>query len=82
MGWISKRCHMTGCSIGGRHGKHKGPLRKITGVIVAGSHEMFGSDLVVMECGHEGLSYGGKRARCRECGNTDPKFAAAAGRKE
>lgn len=73
MGWIAKRCFETGRSIGGRTGKHKGPLRKIVG-IKSHAQNMFSSDWVVFECGHEGPSYGGVRGRCAECGKGDPRY--------
>jgi len=73
MGWISKRCFETGRSIGGRSGKHKGPLRKIVEVHHQGVG-MFDRDSVTFECGHRGVSYGGVRGRCAECGNGDPKY--------
>jgi hypothetical protein len=73
MGWITERCHRTGHAIGGRSGKHKGPLRKIIRT-VRHSLNMFEADLVEMECGHQGRGYGGQRARCRECGKGDPRY--------
>lgn len=73
MGWIAKRHFETGRSIGGRKGPHKGPLRKITGVI-SRAQSMFDYDRVTLECGHQGRSYGGLRARCAECGKNDPRY--------
>jgi hypothetical protein len=73
MGWITERCHRTGHSIGGRTGKHKGPLRKIVGYYSHATN-LFDFDHVKLECGHDGRSYGGQRARCRECGKGDPKY--------
>lgn len=73
MGWITERCHRTGTSIGGRTGKHKGPLRKVTRVLKH-STNLFESDFVEMECGHQGRGYGGARARCRECGKGDERY--------
>lgn len=73
MGWITERCHQTGTSIGGRTGKHKGPLRKVIRVI-RHSTNLFEADFAEFECGHEGRSYGGLRARCRECGKGDPRY--------
>ena len=79
MGWISDRHHQTGHSIrtGPKGGKHKGPLRKIVKVLRVG-RGMFETDHVLMECGHEGRSYGGVRARCRKCGE---QFAEEGGRR-
>ena len=70
MGWIHDRHMRTGGSIGGRSGPHKGPLRLIVRVIRHG-RSLFDTDWVLMECGHEGPSYGGKRARCARCGKQD-----------
>jgi len=41
-----------------------GPLRKIEKIIRRASHH---TDLVLLECGHKGISYGFKRARCSQC---------------
>lgn len=83
MGWIAERCYRQGGSIGGRKGKHKGPLKKIVRVLIQ-SQNMFDPATVELECGHEGFSYGGLcsvRARCAKCGKTDPRFSfAKAGR--
>lgn len=73
MGWISERHWRTGGSIGGRSGKHKGPLRKIVGYYSRAEH-LFDFAIVELECGHRGRSYGGLRARCRECGKGDPRY--------
>lgn len=73
MGWITERCHRTGTSIGGRTGKHKGPLRKVTRVLKH-STNLFEADFVEMECGHQGRGYGGARARYRECGKGDERY--------
>lgn len=73
MGWISERHMRRGGSIGGRTGKHKGPLRKVIRVL-RHSTNMFESDFVELECGHTGRGYGGVRARCRKCGKDDPRF--------
>lgn len=73
MGWISDRHMRCGGSIGGRSGKHKGPLRKIIGFYSHAEH-LFDYALVKLECGHDGKSYGGLRARCRECGKGNPKY--------
>lgn len=69
MGWISKRHMERGGSIGpGSAAKNanKGPLRKIAGLIHH-SNNMFVADIVMLECGHRGRSWGGIRARCRQC---------------
>lgn len=69
MGWISERHMRSGGSIGpGMAGKNanKGPLRKIIGRTLR-SGNLFSPDRVQLECGHEGNSWGGVRARCREC---------------
>jgi hypothetical protein len=73
MGWISDRHMRQGGSIGGRSGKHKGPLRKIVGYRSRAEH-LFDFALVDLECGHQGRSYGGLRARCRKCGENNPKY--------
>ena len=57
MGWIHDRHTRTGGSIGGRSGPHKGPLRLIVRVI-RHARSLFDTDWVLMECGHEGPSYG------------------------
>lgn len=70
MGWISDRAMKTGHSIGTgpKGGKHKGPLRKIQEVLSHG-RSLFEPDRVLLECEHEGLSYGGgSQARCKTCG--------------
>jgi len=75
MGWISDRHMRSGGSIGGRKGKHKGPLRKIiTRSYYAVS--MFDTDHGILECGHEShtITAGAKKARCKECGKGDPKY--------
>ena len=72
MGWISNRHMRSGGSIGGRVGKHKGPLRKIVRVLRFGSG-LFDTDQVEMECNHNGPArIGAKRARCAECGKAEP----------
>lgn len=70
MGWISDRHMRQGGSIGTgpKGGKHKGPLRKIAKILRRG-YGMFDTDWVLLECGHEGPSYGGRRARCKTCGD-------------
>ena len=77
-GWITKRCHQTGHSIGGRSGPHKGPLRDVKEVIRFGEG-MFDRDSVIFVCGHKGSrSVGAQKGRCRECGKDDPKYARTA----
>lgn len=77
MGWISDRSMQRGGSIGGRKGKHKGPLVEIVRVLIP-SQNMFDRATVELKCGHEGFSYGGMcaaRARCAKCGKGNPKYA-------
>ena len=70
MGWISKRHMQTGGSIGGRkkasYPKDGAPLRKVVGIIYL-SMNMFAANRVLLECGHEAMSWGGARARCPKC---------------
>ncbi len=70
MGWISKRAHMTGSSIGGNPAKSaltaRYPLRKIVRTL-RHSESLFDYDTVEMECGHTGPAHGYYRARCRTC---------------
>lgn len=73
MGWIHDRFMKTGSGIGGRKGKHKGPLRRIVEIKLSGQ-TMFEPDYVTFECGHDGNSYGGVRGRCRKCGDGDSKY--------
>ena len=61
------------------NGSDKGPLRKIVKRIRAGEG-IFDRDWVLLECGHEGTSAGGVRARCRECKKLSPAPAVAGGR--
>jgi hypothetical protein len=51
---------------------NKGPLRKIVG-LVRHSSNMFEADVVNLECGHTGRSWGGIRARCRTCLTPGPE---------
>lgn len=81
MGWISERHMRCGGSIGGRSGKHKGPLRKIVGYYSRAT-SLFDCDSVQLECGHDGHSYGGLRARCRECGKGDARYDKSVNRGE
>lgn len=69
MGWIHTRHMRQGGSIGpGGLKPHKkgAPLRKVVG-LVHKSETMFAPDRVLLECGHEGESWGGVRARCPKC---------------
>lgn len=69
MGWISDRHYKTGTSLNpdpANNGSQRGPLRKVVRVIRC-SAGLFSHDWVEMECGHEGRSTGGVRARCRQC---------------
>lgn len=71
MGWISDRHMRRGGSIGGRakgkvYPKDGAPLRKIIGVLHR-SGNLFQPDAVRLECGHDGYSWGGVRARCPKC---------------
>ena len=43
-------------------------MRKIVKILRRG-YGMFDTDSVLLECGHEGPSYGGVRARCKTCGD-------------
>ena len=71
MGWISDRHMRQGGSIGGRikgraYPKDGAPLRRVVRT-VRRSGTIFGPDHVELECGHDGYSWGGVRARCPEC---------------
>lgn len=70
MGWISKRSHQTGTSIGGNPAKcrltNRYPLRKIV-YVTRMSEGLFDHDTALLECGHKGPAHGYYRARCREC---------------
>ena len=73
MGWISARKMRTGhglCNHTGRKHSDKGPLRKVIGFKWR-SDTMFAPDRAYLECGHEADSWGGVRARCRECKKTE-----------
>ena len=77
MGWISNRKMQTGCSIGGRrkgrvYPKDGAPLRKVVGVI-HGQESIFSPARVMLECGHEADSWGGVRARCPKCKESQSK---------
>ena len=49
-------------------GRMRGPLRRIV-EIVRPARDLFGSDRVLLECGHEGPASNGAiyKARCRKC---------------
>jgi len=71
MGWISDRHMKQGGSIGGRrkgrvYAKDGAPLRRVVGVVHRFGN-LFQPDIVQLECGHEGRSWGGVRARCPAC---------------
>lgn len=53
--------------------KRKGPLRRVV-VRISGDYgtNLFGSDTVLLECGHISKSYGGKRAICENCREGKP----------
>lgn len=70
MGWISNRKMRTGSGIGGRrkdhvYAKDGAPLRRVAALLEHGN--MFVPDRVRLECGHDGTSWGGVRARCPAC---------------
>jgi hypothetical protein len=70
MGWISDRHMRHGGSIGGRrkgrkYAKDGAPLRNVVNIISLGT--LFQPNRVALECGHEGDSWGGLRARCPSC---------------
>lgn len=73
MGWISERSMRRGGSLYSRGPKRKGPLREVVGVL-SGDYatNLFGSNRVLLECGHISDSYGGKRAICEKCREGKP----------
>ena len=73
MGWISKRFNQNPAKWGTpiSEKKRKAPLRKIMW-IVRGRQNMFDSDLVHLECGHQVYAYGAARARCTKCQPNHP----------
>jgi hypothetical protein len=75
MGCISDRHMKSGGSIGGRKGKHKGPLRKVVSRTYY-AQSMFDTDHGILECGHTSatITSGALKARCKECGKDDPKY--------
>lgn len=75
MGWISDRHMKSGGTIGGRSGKHKGPLRMVVERSYYGQN-MFDYDQGKLECGHTScrITRGAKRARCAECGKGDERY--------
>lgn len=79
MGWISDRHMKSGGSIGGRSGKHKGPLRTVKEVIRF-AEGLFDYDSVIFDCGHQGRrSNGALRGRCGECGKSQTESRPAQG---
>ena len=71
MGWISDRHMKQGGSIGGRsksrtYPKDGAPLRRVVAILHHFGN-IFQPDIVRLECGHEGRSWGGVRARCPDC---------------
>jgi hypothetical protein len=73
MGWISDRAMRRGSSLYSGGPKRKGPLKKVVGVLGGdAATNMFGSDTVLLECGHVGRSYGGQRAICPKCKDGKP----------
>lgn len=69
MGWISDRHMKSGGSIGpGGLGESKkgAPLKMVIGTL-CNRGSIFVPDLVLLECKHEGESWGGIRARCPKC---------------
>jgi len=70
MGWIHTRHMKQGGSIGGRrkgkvYPKDGAPLRKVVGILRLGT--LFVPNWVRLECGHDGDSWGGVRAKCPKC---------------
>lgn len=55
-----------------RPARWKGPLRAIVRRLTY-STNIFDSERVELECGHITRSWGGMRARCRECGKKETK---------
>lgn len=53
--------------------KRKGPLKLIV-CTLSGDHatNLFGSNRVLLECGHISTSYGGERAICEKCREGKP----------
>lgn len=77
MGWISDRHMRQGGSIGGKrrgrvYSKDGAPLRRIVQILVYYGN-LFQPNRVLLECGHEGDSWGGVRARCPACKPQAPK---------
>jgi len=53
--------------------KRKGPLKHVVSVLAGDfSTNIFGSNRVLLECGHISTSYGGKRAVCQKCREGKP----------
>lgn len=73
MGWISERSMRTGSALYNGGPKRKGPLRLVVSVLCGDyTLNLFGSDIALLECGHIGTSYGGKRAICQKCRDGKP----------
>ena len=71
MGWIADRHMRQGGSIGGRrkgraYPKDGAPLQVVLAVLERGRGP-FEPDRVALACGHIGISWGGRRARCPAC---------------
>lgn len=68
MGWLSKHARNGGRMGSGGLGDRKrgAPLRKVVGH-VTNNQNIFSTDRVLLECGHEADSWGGIRARCVAC---------------
>jgi hypothetical protein len=66
MGWIYERGGIGGRRKSRKYPKDGAPLRKVVSTTLR-SGSLFAPDHVLLECGHEGLSWGGVRARCPKC---------------
>lgn len=68
MGWIADRAFRSGSALYEGGPKKRGPLRKVLNTIAGDySTNLFGSDIVLLECGHTTRAYGGVRAICEKC---------------
>lgn len=79
MGWIHNRHMRSGGSIGPgglSERKKRAPLRRVVGVL-RGQDSIFSVAWVKLECGHEGPSWGGVRARCVRCKEEAEKAVVA-----
>ena len=73
MGWISDRKMQRGHALYDGGPKRKGPLRKITGLVVS-QNDFFGHDCGWLDCGHfSDRIYGREKAICVKCGLGLPK---------